>query len=232
MAWTRFYQIYIWIKVRCKSKKWKRHELYSWRWIKCLWNSFEEFRNDMYEPYLEHVKIFWESQTTIDRINNDWDYCKENCRRATQKEQRNNTRSLTWKQKYWLSKDEVANKYWYTKSSIRIFYKRFNLDFYRMIERLDNHKRFIPNRYEWLTVRQRANKLWIKYDTMDSYIRTHKCSLCDAIEFYKNKKETELYRWLSVFQRAKKLWYNRNTIYKYKKKNNCSLEDAVNHYLF
>lgn len=64
-----------------------RASRYKDRWIRCLWNCFEEFRDDMYESYLKHVEEFWEKDTTIDRIDVDWNYCKENCRRATYKQQ-------------------------------------------------------------------------------------------------------------------------------------------------
>lgn len=47
----------------------------------------------MYESYLDHVAKFWEKETTIDRIDPSWDYCKENCRRATIKEQWYNKRT-------------------------------------------------------------------------------------------------------------------------------------------
>ncbi len=44
----------------------------------------------MGEGYISHVCEYWEKDTTIDRIDVDWDYCKDNCRRATMREQQNN----------------------------------------------------------------------------------------------------------------------------------------------
>ena len=112
MASTRIYKIYHWIVRRCNNINVKN---YWWRWIKCLWKSFEDFYKDMWEDYESHVEKYWESNTTIDRIDVNWDYCKENCRWATYKQQNNNrTNSMkidyNWK-KYESVKD-VCNSLW------------------------------------------------------------------------------------------------------------------------
>lgn len=89
----RFYKTYQGIKSRCWKKK-------NYEDVKCKWNTYEEFYNDMYESYVEHVKKYGEKQTTIDRINYNWDYCKENCRRAdyrTQLDNRSNTVYIEYK---------------------------------------------------------------------------------------------------------------------------------------
>lgn len=88
----KFYELYLWMIARCTNKNHKWYKNYWWRWIKCLWKSFEEFRDDMYESYLTHIKEYWKRQTTLDRIDNDWNYCKDNCKWATRFEQVRNTR--------------------------------------------------------------------------------------------------------------------------------------------
>lgn len=82
---TRFYDIYYGIKARCKDKNniWYYNK-------KVEWGTFDDFKNDMYRSYLEHVKIHGEKQTTIDRINPFGDYSTDNCRWATFNTQENN----------------------------------------------------------------------------------------------------------------------------------------------
>lgn len=72
-----------------KNKKWKD---YGGRGIKNTWGSFIEFRNDMYESYLQHVKDFGQKNTSIDRIDVNGHYQRSNCRWTTAKEQANNKR--------------------------------------------------------------------------------------------------------------------------------------------
>lgn len=91
MVKTRFYRIYHHITRRCNDSKWKDHKLYFDKGIKCGWKTFLEFKEDMYDSYQEHVEKYGEVNTSIDRLDNNGNYCKDNCRWATPLIQGNNT---------------------------------------------------------------------------------------------------------------------------------------------
>ena len=50
-----------------------------YKFIGRRWESFELFMEDMYDSYLEHVKIYRSSMTFLKRINLGRVYSKENC---------------------------------------------------------------------------------------------------------------------------------------------------------
>lgn len=91
----RFYKIWADIKTRCNNPKSKAYKNYGMRGIKICnsWNKYDNFKQDMWESYLEHVQQFGEKQTTIDRIDVDKNYEPDNCRWANYKEQRINIRN-------------------------------------------------------------------------------------------------------------------------------------------
>jgi len=95
MSKTRFYNTYSHIIQRCNNINNKDYKNYGERGIKVCdrWlESFENFRDDMYEKYLEHCKDFGEKDTSIDRIDVDGNYELNNCRWATTEEQNYNQR--------------------------------------------------------------------------------------------------------------------------------------------
>lgn len=91
---TVLYRRWTAIKSRCNYPNNKYYYNYGGRGIKLLWNSFEEFESDMGASF--------KPELSIDRIDNDGHYCKENCRwvdRQTQNYNKRNNHYLKYKNK-------------------------------------------------------------------------------------------------------------------------------------
>jgi len=131
--WTKIYRAWTWMKNRCNNKKDVSYKLYWWRWIKCLRNSFDEFKYDM-----EKWCVDWYS---LDRIDVNWNYCKENCRWATPKEQANNRRTnryitLNWTTKTMIQWEEYL---WISRWTI----------YERLKKWLSYEESLISKKYKW-----------------------------------------------------------------------------------
>jgi hypothetical protein len=102
MSNHRFYRIWKGILSRSNNIYDNAYYRYGGRNIKCLWKSFKEFKNDMYRGYLYHIRKYGEKYTQLDRINNNSNYCKNNCKWVTPAEQNINKRNnvyITYKGK-------------------------------------------------------------------------------------------------------------------------------------
>jgi predicted nucleic acid-binding Zn ribbon protein len=87
MSQSKPYAVWKTMRNRCKHPTHNRYASYGGRGIKVCeeWESFDTFWADMGATYSEGL--------TLDRIDPDGDYCKENCRWISQKEQQRNRRN-------------------------------------------------------------------------------------------------------------------------------------------
>lgn len=111
MTWTKIYFVYRSMTDRCNNKNNRRYKDWGGRWITYEWNSFEEFYKDMWTTYKEWL--------SLDRVDNNKNYSKQNCRWVDmnrQQRNRNNNRMYKWKcleewiEEKWLNRNTVRTR--------------------------------------------------------------------------------------------------------------------------
>ena len=84
LSGTKFYYVYKALKDRCEKESHPAYGNYGARGIKNMWSSFEQFKEDMFDSYKEGLEL--------DRIDNNGNYSKDNCRWVTRSENQSNKR--------------------------------------------------------------------------------------------------------------------------------------------
>lgn len=118
---TRAYISWSHMLQRCYNQKADNYKHYGGRGIKVCdkWRSFSGFYADMGERPAKY---------SLERIDNDGDYCKQNCRWATQKEQGRNVRT---------NKNITINK---KTSCIATLAEEYGMDYETLRQRITKYK--------------------------------------------------------------------------------------------
>lgn len=170
----RFYKIWADMKQRCSNPNCHKFYLYGGRGIQydLKWMCYENFKSDMYPSYLSHCEQFGVKQTTLDRIDVNDHYYKDNCRWATYKQQAVNIRdkeeycgyNLITNQMYNFNNlADFARQLGFVRQAIfRVIHGNMNMHHNCVFTKVENNN--WQNAYQVL--KQNADKLYKKYPNL------------------------------------------------------------------
>ena len=164
----RLQRVHSLMKTRCYNPHDKRYKDRWWRWIKVCenWQSLKWFMDDMLPTYKEWL--------TIDRIDNNGDYCKENCRRATRTEQSRNRSDYNQNVEHnWEIRSiwERAEIIWMKYHTLYMRITKYHWTIKDAIESKTIEENIYEYNWEKNTLRQRSNKIGIRYHTLQWRIK-------------------------------------------------------------
>lgn len=184
-------QKFMWARDRCTNPHSQRWNTYWWRWIKFLRESFEDFYQDMWESFVNHVDLYWIRETTLDRIDTNGNYCKENCRWATREQQylhRTRDRVIIYNGRNLWNRTNVADKRWINPSTLKNRLESWwTIDKALLTQVRNPCKRIQYKGVEYKSVKEFANAFWLSYTRTKD--RINKWWDLDKVITYQRKKK-------------------------------------------
>ena len=128
----QFMQLFYNIRKRCTDPNNKSYPDYGGRGIKCEWDYLDQFANDMLESYTAKCNEIGSSNVSIERLDVNGNYCKENCTWMSRDFQRyNKTNTIYFKA------TSPEGKVYYG-SRLRMFCRKLNISESVMYNALDS----------------------------------------------------------------------------------------------
>lgn len=208
MRYSRIYKIWLWLNQRCSNIKNPWYKNYWWRGINVLRKCFEEFYGDMWNTYKDWL--------SIERLDVNWDYCKENCTWIPISEQQYNktdTRYVIYKWEH-ISLWKLCKQMW-----LNYFFIRNRINSWMPIELAIEKTKRIKHRdvvYKWkeYKINDLIREKWLNINTINARLR-YWYTIEEAIDLWCQKEKSLIYnnkQYNSLKQLAIYLWISIRTL--------------------